>query len=470
MLKPRCGYYRRAVLACLLSAMVIHPGMADVNNDLNNFFNKLGFEGNATRAAVWQGQAAGYATGGSLFLRNQVNQLQIASFTPPSITAGCGGIDAYLGSFSFINSEQIERFVKQLMGNAAGYFFDLALQTAVPQMKSVKDFMQKLSTDLNSMNMSSCQAAQGIIGGLWPTHTVQSEKVCQDIAGETNMFADWAASRQGCTVGRQMDNVMSRAPENMKDQVMRNKNLMWDILKKNAMLNGNTELMELVMNVTGTLIFDNNGEVKFIGPQANHQDVVKALLYGGQATIFGCVSSGDCLKTTNRRITISANNGLNARVNTMISGISSKLRTDAPLTNAEKGFIESTSVPIMRYLVDPQMLNISSFLPSLSDYIAYDILLQYLRELLSQARIQAGSRNYPEKQMEQLQANFAEASRQLESLQSEVQVKSNTLMELEQRMRYLRQQVSTQLMGRYEQNYRYSTFSMPQENSMGGRP
>ncbi|MBB2454436.1 conjugal transfer protein TraH, partial [Escherichia sp. 8.2195] len=36
---------------------------ADVNNDLNKFFNKLGFEGNATRAAVWQGQAAGYATG-----------------------------------------------------------------------------------------------------------------------------------------------------------------------------------------------------------------------------------------------------------------------------------------------------------------------------------------------------------------------------------------------------------------------
>ncbi len=52
---------------------------------------------------------------------------------------------------------------------------------------------------------------------------------------------------------------------------MRNKNLMWEILKKNDMMNGNTELMELVMNVTGTLIFDDKGEIQFIGPQANHR-------------------------------------------------------------------------------------------------------------------------------------------------------------------------------------------------------
>ncbi|WP_172956781.1 conjugal transfer protein TraH, partial [Escherichia sp. MOD1-EC6096] len=82
---------RRVTLSCLVAAVLALPAQADVNNDLNKFFNKLGFEGNATRAAVWQGQAAGYATGGNLFLRNQVNTLQIASFTPPHITAGCGG-------------------------------------------------------------------------------------------------------------------------------------------------------------------------------------------------------------------------------------------------------------------------------------------------------------------------------------------------------------------------------------------
>ena len=46
------------------------------------------------------------------------------------------------GAFSHINGDQLQRFVKQIMGNAAGYFFDLALQTTVPEMKQAKDFLQ----------------------------------------------------------------------------------------------------------------------------------------------------------------------------------------------------------------------------------------------------------------------------------------------------------------------------------------
>ncbi|WP_202614649.1 conjugal transfer protein TraH, partial [Escherichia coli] len=144
---------------------------------------------------------SGYAYGGSLYARTQVKNIQLISMTLPDINAGCGGIDAYLGSFSFINGDQLQRFVKQIMSNAAGYFFDLALQTTVPEIKTAKDFLQKMASDINSMNLSSCQAAQGIIGGLFPRTQVSQQKVCQDIAGESNIFADWAASRQGCTVG-----------------------------------------------------------------------------------------------------------------------------------------------------------------------------------------------------------------------------------------------------------------------------
>ncbi|PAW91717.1 conjugal transfer protein TraH, partial [Klebsiella pneumoniae] len=41
-----------------------------------------------------------------------------------------------------------------------------------------------MATDMNSMNLSSCQAAQGIVGGLFPRTQVAQQKVCQDIAGE----------------------------------------------------------------------------------------------------------------------------------------------------------------------------------------------------------------------------------------------------------------------------------------------
>ncbi|WP_265494748.1 conjugal transfer pilus assembly protein TraH [Providencia heimbachae] len=448
---------RKGITSLLCAAIFSQPlAIANVNSDMNNFFNKLGFEGNATDAQAWQGQVAGYATGGNLFVRSQVKQLQIASFTPPSINAGCGGIDAYLGSFSYIDSEQLQQFVKQLMTNGAGYMFDLALQTTVPELKQAKDFLQKMAADVNSSNISSCQAAQGIIGGLWPTNTVASQKVCQDISGETNMFADWAASRQGCTVGGQMNNAFNKAPENMKDQIMQNKNLMWEILGKNDLLSSNTELKELVMNLTGTLIFDAKGNVKATIPKVNRQDLVKAMMEGGSMTIEGCVSTVDCLELRSKKITIDKKNGLNALTQTMIESIQGKLRSDTGLTAQEKGFIQSTSIPILRYLVDPLQLNIkASLLPALSDYIAYDILLQYLQELIDQAKTVMASRNYPEEPMKALRENVAEASRQLEALQQTVNTKANVLLELERQMSYLRQQTSSQLQERFQQNTRF---------------
>jgi len=239
-----------------LSALFVSPVLADVNGDLNGFFSSLGYSGNVSQAQAWQGQAAGYFSGGSVYLRNPVKNVQLVSMQLPSLNAGCGGIDSYLGAFSMISGEEIQRFVKQIMSNAAGYAFDLALQTMVPELKQAKDFLQKLASDVNSMNMSSCQAAQGIIGGLWPVTQVSQQKICQDIAGETNMFADWAASRQGCTVGGRGDAVTARASDAQKDQVLKNKNLIWDTLSKNGLLAGDRALKELVMSTVGSRTAD----------------------------------------------------------------------------------------------------------------------------------------------------------------------------------------------------------------------
>ena len=62
---------------------------------------------------------------------------------------------------SFINGDQLQRFAVLISGTVAGYFFDLALQATVPEIKTAKDFLQKMASDINSMNLSSCQVAQG---------------------------------------------------------------------------------------------------------------------------------------------------------------------------------------------------------------------------------------------------------------------------------------------------------------------
>lgn len=440
----------------LMSILAMSPAHADVNSDMNSFFNKLGFESNTSSPQVWQGQAAGYASGGSLYARTSVRQIQLVSLALPDINAGCGGIDAYLGSFSMINGENFQRYVKQIMGNAAGYFFDLALQTTVPEMKQAKDFLQKMASDINSSNMSSCQAAQGIVGGLWPRTQVSQQKVCQDIAGESNIFSDWAASRQGCTVGGQYGSVTDRAGDSEKDQVLKNKNLIWDSLSKNRLFDGNRELKEFAMSLTGTLIFNSQGNVTPLTPLTTNQDILRAMLNGGSAKIYRCDTTDLCLNPTLSDVSISEANALNGQVRAMLTSIQNKAVSDTALSEKEKGFISSTKVPVLKYLVDPQSLGVATtLLFQLADYISYDILMQYMQEMIQQARVMLASSNYPQPAMEVLQDSLNTASQNIAQMQSQVQIQQDALQVVDRQMSYMRQQVSSNLLTRYQENYRF---------------
>ena len=437
----------------LLSGLLLglsFSAAADVNGDMNNFFNKLGFASNTSQPQVWQGQAAGYASGGSLYARTQVKTIQLVSMTLPDINAGCGGIDAYLGSFSFINSEQLQRFAKQIMSN-------LALQTTVPEIKTAKDFLQKMASDINSTNLSSCQAAQGIVGGLFPRTQVAQQKVCQDIAGESNIFADWAASRQGCTVGGKMDSVQDKASDKDKERVMKNINIMWNGLSKNRLFDGNKELKEFIMTLTGTLIFGENGEITPLPARTTDQDLIKAMMEGGSAKIYHCNDSDKCLKVVaDATVTIASDKALKNQISKLLNSIQNKAVADEKLTEQEKGFISSTTIPVFKYLVDPQMLGVSnSLLYQLTDYIGYDILLQYIQELIQQARAMMATGNYPQATMDMILQNLDQATQQIATFQARVQVQQDALLVVDRQMSYMRQQVSARMMTRYQNNYHF---------------
>lgn len=445
------------LVLCAALLTVTPAASADVNSDMNQFFNKLGFASNTTQPGVWQGQAAGYAYGGSLYARTQVKNVHLISMTLPDINAGCGGIDAYLGSFSFINSEQLQRFVKQIMSNAAGYFFDLALQTTVPEIKTAKDFLQKMASDINSMNLSSCQAAQGIIGGLFPRTQVSQQKVCQDIAGESNIFADWAASRQGCTVGGKSDSVRDKASDKDKERVTKNINIMWNALSKNRMFDGNKELKEFVMTLTGSLVFGPNGEITPLSARTTDRSIIRAMMEGGTAKIYHCNDSDKCLKVVaDTPVTISRDNALKSQITKLLASIQNKAVSDTPLDDKEKGFISSTTIPVFKYLVDPQMLGVSnSMIYQLTDYIGYDILLQYIQELIQQARAMVATGNYDEAVIEHINDNMNDATRQIAAFQSQVQVQQDALLVVDRQMSYMRQQLSARMLSRYQNNYHF---------------
>ncbi|MBB6117667.1 conjugative transfer pilus assembly protein TraH [Rahnella inusitata] len=450
--------FRQLLLSIVTAMCISTPALADVQGDLNGFFGSLGYDGNVSKAQAWQGQAAGYITGGSVYLRNPVKQVQLISMQVPSLNSGCGGIDAYLGAFSFISGEEIQRFAKQIMSNAAGYAFDLALQTMVPELKQAKDFLQKIASDVNSANMSSCQAAQGIIGGLWPVSQLSNQKICQDIAGDDNIFSDWASSRQGCTVGGQGDSVTGRANANEKDQVLKNKNLIWDALGRNHLFDGNRQLKELVMSIVGSIIFNSAGQVTILTPMVDNRDVITVLMRGGTAKIYGCDEPDLCLGPTVASVTISSNNALVTLVQNIMLSMNQKLTDDTGLSDQEKGFLNTTSVPVLKYLTNSQSMGQSpTYLIQVADYIAQDLMIQYLQELVKQASQSLAGKNFPEQAAGELRQNVAQAQQLLANMKLQSAADQNALDGIDRNMQYLQQQVSTIISTSYQGNYRWGT-------------
>lgn len=444
----------------LTVAGVSLPAASSIDGDLNSFYGSLNFDSNVSKAQAWQGQAANYVTGGSVYLRDKVKTVQLISLQVPSLNSGCGGIDAYLGAFSFINGAQIQQFTKQIMSNATGYAFDLALQTMVPELKQAKDYLEKLASDVNASNMSSCQAAQGIVGGLWPRTQVSQQLICQDIGTGSNLFSDWAKGRQECGAGGQENSVNSNAPNNKKDQVIMDKNLIWDALGKNRLFDGNPELKEFVMSLVGTIVFDAKGKVTVLSPMVADRSILNALMQGGSATIYVCGStdSDKCLSPTVGKVSISNNNGLVRQVINMLDSINEKVRSGSvPLTDKEKGFINTTGVPVLTFLMQSNMLGgqASSYLLTVSDYIAKDIMFQYLSELVQQAQASLLGSNYPEEAAGQLRENIVTAQQLVQQLKIDSNADITALQAINAHLTYLQQQTSTKIGNMYSSNYSF---------------
>lgn len=97
--------------------------------------------------------------GGSIAARTPIVAFAPINFTPPHASAGCGGVDLYMGSFSFVSKAQVVSMFKAIMNNATGLLFKAAIKLISPATDSVLTDIQTMMGKLSQMQMNSCQIA-----------------------------------------------------------------------------------------------------------------------------------------------------------------------------------------------------------------------------------------------------------------------------------------------------------------------
>lgn len=365
------------------SMFAYESACASVSSNLNSFFDGLGYQSNVTTPHAFQGQAAGYYSGGSLFLRSQVKNYQLASLEWPSFSGGCSGIDVFAGSFSVMDEKGLKEMVKNILSNAGMYAFDLALSTVTPQLKSVKDYLQKYVGDINNMNINSCNTAEDLVGGIWPKTESSQQQICRDVSTHGGPFTDWAQARQECGKGGRIEEGIGDGGDR-KSEVIINKNLVWDALKNNGLTSSDTELAEMLMSLSGTIIVKNKDDKPTqVKPssKANSENLIKALLTGGTAKIYSCSDTDKCLDVSEKEITVSDKDSLVSKITQMVQDLNDDIASDSKsLSSKTRGFLEMTPLPVLKYITTNLSLGKAVNPAEFSQVMAVTLLNQYLTE------------------------------------------------------------------------------------------
>jgi conjugative transfer pilus assembly protein TraH len=384
---------------------------ASINSDLNNYFNDLGFSSNVSKPSAYQGQSAGYYSGGSVFTRSAIRDVQVVQLDLPSYRSGCGGIDLYAGGLSFIKDDQLVQMLQSILNNAAGYSFTLALETVTPEIANVMKYMEDVANFVNQANVNSCETAEDIVGGMWPKNRAAQQRICEDVGAGTGFFSDWAQARQKCGLGGEFNNVMSKGKQNpyYKNMIIDTGNIVWKATQQIGFLKSDRELSEVFMSLSGTVVMFRNGSgdsapldhVQYPALVENN-DLMKAILYGGPAKVYRCDTTDPdgCLHPAKDVvINISASNAFSAKVTSILNKIVDAIYDDTSLTDEEIGLLQSTSLPVYKMLnvqVASQKYKPIIDVTNYADVIAIDILYQYLRESLQIIKNSVASLPYPD--------------------------------------------------------------------------
>lgn len=298
-------------LGLLLFALAGAPAHAQVSKQMDRIFDSMS---NTSSPSVVMTQRRGVISGGSFEMRNPITRLQIASFDPPHISGGCGGIDMYGGSFSFANKAAYQEYAKSVISNASGYAFQLALgalcQDCLQNLQSISEKIEEMNRHMKN----SCEAGQWLVNTAVQNNEWLSSRAQAGTGDNKDLYA---ALHMGPGQESPASSLSSSNPE--LAQELLTGNVIWKALKKSGstswFIDGGDATLEDVMSFTGTVIVCAEGTPHCSGARSSdrpgspiQRTVVpnlglKDLVYGGidsgrSPVFWKCVDNDQCLEMT----------------------------------------------------------------------------------------------------------------------------------------------------------------------------
>ncbi|MBP9777833.1 MAG: conjugal transfer protein TraH [Rickettsiaceae bacterium] len=248
-----------------------------------------------------------------------------------------------------------------------------------------------------------------LVGSIFPKTEEAQRNVCQSVAnGDAGMFKGLAEARMDCSNYNKRTEVFEKLKKQpgYESQLLGNMNFAWKAIRSNPLFKDDDELSELMMSLSGTIIYQDKAEHGGAKKQqlpslATNSDFINALMNGGRLRVYGCndKNKDDCLDiNTDKYIDIVKEKSFINLVRSKLSSIVAKIKSNDDLSQSEIKFIQSTTLPVYK------MLNVQSAfsrglstldITTYSEIIATDMLYLYLEESMQEIITKAKALELP---------------------------------------------------------------------------
>lgn len=392
--------------AAIAAVLVAAPARAGIEEELEDMFGSMT---NVTNPTAHEGQRRGILSGGRISVRNKVVRPQAIGFTPPSISAGCQGIDIYGGSFSYISKDQFVATLRAIASNAKGYAFGLAVEAMCPSCAQKMEDLQKAVMGMNEWVKDSCTAGRWLVDqtGLdgWSENARNRESAVATAIGKAaDALEGWHPS--GSTPGNMVNEAIAsgdpKAVEAAKDVYG---NVVWAAMKKADVATwfrrGDDRLLETLMSVTGSVVIGSTEDADgnkvpapvILPPTIDFHDILNGTR--SEISIYDCSADTEsCMIDPSSTTTRAGFDGIRPRLESIIKGNPAagdlgliakfQVNYDGPLDDDEKAILEVSPIGAMI-----RQLNGDRFVSGIIADAAIDIIAIEMTSALLEEMLQA---------------------------------------------------------------------------------
>jgi len=357
-------------------------------------FRMSGSEVNTSEGdLLYKSQASGYYTGGGgMVVRSPVKNAQFANIQLPNIQAGCGGIDIYTGGFSFITGQQLVDTMQAVLADSPGYAFMLGLESISPSALNTMRQMQSWANAVNGIGINSCETAASLVGAVWPANDMASQHICRTVSTSNPLYKDYIEGRHKCSGKSKGETQETKMAELYKDFPLgKDYNIAWEALMQQPFFKdpGNKDLAEMYMTLVGTLVIKEGDSPLPYFSKAEDQEFIGRLLEGGKIKKYSCRDS-KCLDVLEVDTDISSTDSWIAKMRKYLLSIQKKIINDEPFEDSEKGFLTTTKLPLLKFIIVLSAYHrgkiFNSEIDNIAMIVSWDIMAQIIMEAIETVR------------------------------------------------------------------------------------